>query len=162
MSTVLKFDEKSFCCEGCRLVYDVLRENGMCTYYRYNASPGISPASTYEGKFGYLDDPDVKQKLLAFDDGNLATVQFHIPKMHCSSCIWLLENLQRINPAVVRSRVQFLDKEVSLVFRQENLSLRGLVELLSFIGYEPRISLDDLSQKKQKPVRIGRTPIRSE
>lgn len=121
----------------------------MCTYYRYNSTPGISPASNYEGKFGYLDDQEVIRKILSFDDGNVATVQFQIPKMHCSSCIWLLENLQRINPAVIRSRVQFLNKEVNLVFRKSDLSLRGLVEMLSLIGYEPRINLDDLSPKKK-------------
>ena len=145
----LRFNDKEFCCEGCRLVYEVLQENNLCSYYRFNEKPGISPEQKVEGRFGYLDDASVKKKLVVFDDGKFATVNFYIPKMHCSSCIWLLENLQRINAGVVRSRVNFLNREVNLVFRQDLLSLRQLVELLSMIGYEPVIRLDDLDDRKK-------------
>ena len=31
--------------------------------------------------------------------------------MHCSSCLWLLENLHRLNPAVIASKVNFERKE---------------------------------------------------
>lgn len=144
------YDDKRFCCDGCKLVYDVLRENDMCSYYRYNDTPGNSPKGSSDGRFGYLDDSDVKGRLLRFDEGGLATIVFHIPGMHCSSCIWLLEHLQRINPSVIRSRVSFLDRQLTVVFRQDRLSLRGLVEMLSMIGYEPLIRMDDLEGGHQK------------
>ncbi|MFM2134788.1 MAG: hypothetical protein RL021_188, partial [Bacteroidota bacterium] len=147
---MLKFDGKDFCCEGCRLVYDVLQENDLCTYYRFNDTPGISPAQGPSGRFGYLDDPSVQRRLTDFRDGGFSSVTFHIPKMHCSSCIWLLENLSRVNPGVVRSRVDFLVKEVYLVFRQDAVSLRQVVELLALIGYEPVIRLDTLEKKDRK------------
>ncbi|MFM2207846.1 MAG: hypothetical protein RL213_1821 [Bacteroidota bacterium] len=149
-NVLLKFDDKDFCCEGCRLVYDVLQENDLCTYYRFNSSPGISPPSGATGRFGYLDDPGVRRRLIDFEEGGYSAVTFHIPKMHCSSCIWLLENLHRINPGVTRSRVDFLAKEANLVFRQEAVSLRQLVELLSLIGYEPVIRLDSLEKGGKK------------
>jgi Cu+-exporting ATPase len=57
--------------------------------------------------------------------------------MHCSSCIWLLENLQRVESAIIRSRVRFSEKELSITFRESQLSLRALVELLRRIGYAP-------------------------
>lgn len=155
------YDDKTFCCEGCKLVYDVLRDNELCSYYKYNEAPGNSPADASDGRFGYLDDDSIKSRLLKFDEGDLATVIFHIPKMHCSSCIWLLEHLQRINPAVLRSRVSFLDRKLTLVFRQDQLSLRGLVELLAMIGYEPQISMEDVDGRadiftdKTTAYRIG-------
>lgn len=147
---IIPFDEKTFCCEGCRLVYDVLRENNLCTYYQYNANPGISPKTKVEERFAYLDDEGVKRKLIQFGEGPVATTTFYIPQMHCSSCIWLLENLSRINPAVLRSRVNFLRREVSIVFRQDELSLRNLVEVMAMIGYEPLIQLNDLERKSAK------------
>ena len=36
-SETINFDEKSFCCEGCKLVYDLLKENSLCTYYNLNS-----------------------------------------------------------------------------------------------------------------------------
>ncbi|MEZ4981128.1 MAG: heavy metal translocating P-type ATPase metal-binding domain-containing protein [Saprospiraceae bacterium] len=29
----IHFDEKTFCCQGWKMVYSILSENGMCTYY---------------------------------------------------------------------------------------------------------------------------------
>ncbi|MCB0815539.1 MAG: hypothetical protein KDB87_20530, partial [Flavobacteriales bacterium] len=75
--------------------------------------------------------------LVEYSEGGITRVTFHIPQMHCSSCIWLLENLHRLEPAVLRSRVRFSDKELSITFREEQLALRGLVELLRKIGYGP-------------------------
>ena len=143
-------NEKQFCCDGCKLVYEILNENNLCTYYNFNATPGISPGNNVvEKRFAYLDEKNVKSKLLQFSDGNTAAVTFFIPQMHCSSCIWLLENLTRINDSILRSRVNFLRKEVHVYFKEDTFSLRKLVELLSTIGYEPRINLEDLEEKRK-------------
>lgn len=150
---ILVTDGKNFCCEGCKLVYEILLENNLCTYYQYNTGPGISPKNkAFEQRLAYLDDETVKKQLLQFSDGVNAAVTFFIPQMHCSSCIWLLENLARINDGVVKSRVNFLKKEVYILFREDMVSLRKLTEMLSTIGYEPLINLDDLENKKQKVV----------
>ena len=150
---ILVADEKNFCCEGCKLVYEILAENNMCTYYTYNSGPGLSPKNkAFEQQLAYLDDEGVKKQLLQFSDGHTAAITFFIPQMHCSSCIWLLENLSRINDSVIKSRVNFLKKEAYILFKEESLSLRKLTEMLSTIGYEPLINLDDLENKKQKVV----------
>lgn len=68
--------------------------------------------------------------------------------MHCSSCIFLLENLHRINPGIIKSQSNFQRKEVFIIFNPQQISLRKVVELLAFIGYEPNISLKDTVVKK--------------
>lgn len=68
--------------------------------------------------------------------------------MHCSSCIFLLENLHRINAGVIKSQTNFQRKEVFIIFDPQQISLRKVVELLAFIGYEPNISLKDTVSKK--------------
>jgi Cu+-exporting ATPase len=68
--------------------------------------------------------------------------------MHCSSCIYLLENLHRIQPGVKQSQVNFQKKEVFIIFHPGETTLRKVVELLAFIGYEPYISLQDSTVKK--------------
>ncbi len=60
-----------------------------------------------------------------------------------------MENLTRINDSVLRTRVNFLRKEVHVYFKEDTFSLRKLVELLSTIGYEPRINLEDLEEKRK-------------
>ncbi len=147
---LIVFDEKNFCCEGCRLVYDILKENNLCSYYDINSAPGISrKRSVYEEQFAFLDDERVKQKLLRFTDGKISSLVLYIPQIHCSSCIWLLENLNRINDGVIRSVVNFSRKEVTITFSGK-ISLRGIVEMLSAIGYEPTINLEDIGTDRKK------------
>ncbi|MEJ0105959.1 MAG: heavy metal translocating P-type ATPase metal-binding domain-containing protein [Bacteroidota bacterium] len=35
-------EDKSFCCEGCKMVYQILNQNDLCDYYDLNKTPGIS------------------------------------------------------------------------------------------------------------------------
>lgn len=88
--TTLTFDSKTFCCDGCKLVYEILQENNLCTYYQFNDKPGVSPKQARDERFAYLDDAQVRQKLIQFCDDSQTSVTFYIPQMHCSSCIWLL------------------------------------------------------------------------
>ncbi|GAB4291817.1 MAG: heavy metal translocating P-type ATPase metal-binding domain-containing protein [Ignavibacteriaceae bacterium] len=142
-------EEKYFCCNGCKTVYEILNQNNLCNYYRFQSSPGISPALPSLKKFDYLDEPDVISSLTDYHDDNITTVTFNIPQMHCSSCIWLLENLHKLNPAVYTSQVDFLKKKINIRFRHNDLSLKELVILLTSIGYEPSINLDSTEKKPE-------------
>ncbi len=143
--------DKHFCCEGCRLVYEILNKNELCTYYDLEKNPGISRrVSVRPGKFAFLDDEKVIQKLCAFRSADQSTISLYLPQVHCSSCIWLLENLNRLNKGIISSRVNFLKKEISLRFRENETSLKNIAELLTQIGYEPHISLHDLDATKIK------------
>jgi Cu+-exporting ATPase len=99
-------------------------------------------------RFAYLDDEATIKKLVQFSSGTQTNITFSLPQMHCSSCIFLLENLHRINPGVIKSQANFQRKEVFIIFDPQNISLRKVVELLAFIGYEPDISLKDTVSKK--------------
>ncbi len=143
------FEEHSFCCQGCATVFEILQENDLCRYYEINGAIGISPdKNLYETKFDYLDLPEIANKILTFTDGHLSTVNWYIPKMHCSSCIWLLEQLNRLNPAIRSSIVNFPEKTVRITFATEQIKLSDLAKLIAHLGYEPYLSLDDLETKK--------------
>ncbi|HUH33363.1 MAG TPA: heavy metal translocating P-type ATPase metal-binding domain-containing protein, partial [Daejeonella sp.] len=149
--TQFHIEEKNFCCAGCQSVFQILNSNNLCNYYVYNDNPGQNkPAQSQH--FEYLDEPTIIGKLVDFTDQDLTVVTFYIPAIHCSSCIWLLEHLHKLNSAVVHSRIDFLKKEVSITFRHAQLSLRQLVELLCSISYEPLISLQDIVKEKKNSV----------
>lgn len=146
----IEHDEKSFCCHGCKTVYDILHDNDLSYYYDIEKTPGISPKEI-AGKYDFLENEAIVEKLLEFNDGNTQIVSFLIPSIHCSSCIWILENLNKLNPAVKTSQVNFPEKTVRITFTASENSLKNLVILLSRIGYDPYISLDD-SDKKEKQI----------
>ncbi len=142
-------DSKAFCCEGCRQVYLLLNENNLCTYYNFDKSPGIKAKGKFiSERFAYLDDEITAKKLVQFSSETQTNVTFSLPQMHCSSCVFLLENLHRIEPGITKSQTNFQRKEVFIIFDPTQISLRKVIELLAFIGYEPAISLKDSTQKK--------------
>ena len=149
----IKIEEKVFCCEGCKMVYQLLNRSGLCNYYDLNDKPGINQRITVrKDKFAFLDDKSIQQKLISFTNHEQTHISFYLPQMHCSSCLYLLENLHRLNKDIVSSSVNFTTKEVSIIFNK-SISLRKVAELLTSIGYEPYISLNNLQGHKPKVSR---------
>lgn len=86
-------NEKIFCCEGCKMVYELLNENNLCTYYQLSRHPGNRPPVGSLKRLAWLDDQAVAGQLLTFSENDMASVKFSVPNMHCAACIWLLESL---------------------------------------------------------------------
>jgi Cu+-exporting ATPase len=153
----ISIGEKSFCCTGCRMVYQLLNQNGLCNYYSLNHNPGTNQRLTVrKDKFDFLGDREIQQKLISFADDKQTFVTFYLPQIHCSSCLFLLENLHRLHNGVVSCRVNFARKEAEIVFHQNSITLRAIAELLTAIGYEPYISFGNA--KNHQP-RTGRRMI---
>ena len=148
----IQFEDKHFCCQGCKMVYSILSENDLCNFYSLNKGAGTSQRNTSAKTFEFLDDQETITRLINFTDGIQTTVDFYIPQIHCSSCLWLLEHLYRMNPGIMESRVNFLNKEIKITYRKAEITLRQLVELLSSIGYEPYIQLNDLEEDNRPTV----------
>ena len=143
------FEEKSFCCLGCKTVFEILNENGLCSYYDLESNPGITLKNIVsDDKYAYLDNEKIIQQLSDFLSEDKQIITLYIPTIHCSSCIWLLENLYRLKPGIDQSRVDFSKKQVNLHFNPTEVSLREVVETLVSIGYEPQITLE--THKKNK------------
>ncbi len=145
----VNFNDKDFCCNGCKTVYEILNENDLTCYYDFEQAPGAIPVEI-KNKYTYLDTEKIVEKLYDFIDNDISVITFYIPHIHCSSCIWVLENLHKLNVAIVSSQVDFPKKEVRITFNNTHISLKNVVELLSSIGYEPYISLEDTSISKNK------------
>jgi Cu+-exporting ATPase len=143
--------DKIFCCDGCKMVYEIINQNGLCEYYDITKTPGLTQKTKIRaGKFAFLDDQTVQQKLIHFSDGSFQQITFYLPQMHCSSCIWILEHLVKLNLGISKSQVNFLKKEVTVLYNSEQISLRKVAELLTNFGYEPHISLNDLKSSSIK------------
>nr|WP_315233054.1 heavy metal translocating P-type ATPase metal-binding domain-containing protein [uncultured Flavobacterium sp.] len=136
------FDTKNFCCNGCKTVYEIFSLNDLTCYYDFEKSPGATPQDI-NGKYDFLDNESIVSKLLEFQENSTAIISLNIPHIHCSSCIWILENLQRLQKGISTSQVNFPEKRVRITFNPEVVSIKTIVYLLSSIGYEPYISLEN-------------------
>lgn len=150
-SQAVLHDEKVFCCEGCKTVYEILNANDLCGFYDLDQKAGISLKGRKLEQYTWLDDPDIQDRLINFTDGTYSKVTFYLPQIHCASCLWLLENLYKLSPGIKSSKVNFLKKEAYITFNN-SITLRQVVELLASIGYPPDINLGSLDNASKKPV----------
>ena len=146
----LHIGDKHFCCQGCQMVYEILNTHNLCEFYNLDQNAGQSLKSQKFAKnYAYLDDAEVQEKLIEFQSGQTVQVAFYLPQMHCVSCIWLLENLYKLDEGVTHARVNFLKKTTTIQFNPEQTSLRKLATLLASIGYAPDINLGDVDGQKR-------------
>lgn len=139
---IIIHDDRKFCCEGCSLVYDLLKENNLCTYYSLSQNPGNK---TETGVFDFLNEPEVKNKLIHYREGSFIHFRWRIPSMHCSSCIWLLEHLPRMDSGILTSRVDFTGKQLSLVLDEQKTTMASVANLIARLGYRPLIESEKVN-----------------
>jgi len=144
-----QLDDHSFCCLGCQTVYQILQDNDMASYYQYNVYPGKANRAK-RADLSYLDEETIAAKLLDYKDEERSIITFYIPVIHCSSCIWLLEHLYKLNSGILSAQVDFMKRQATIRFNHAEISLKEVVGLLTDIGYEPKITLQDVVKQGQK------------
>lgn len=143
-------DDKNFCCYGCKVVFEIINDNNLCAYYQYDAHPGATGRVVDEEAYAFLDEASVQKKLLEFSSPSFARVRLNVPAIHCVSCIWLLENLRKLDAGILRSEVNFARKSAVIDFNPERVSLKRVASLMASVGYPPQIQLN--SEESAKPV----------
>ncbi|HTI99434.1 MAG TPA: heavy metal translocating P-type ATPase metal-binding domain-containing protein, partial [Dongiaceae bacterium] len=148
---VVRQGDKAFCCRGCLTVYELLTENGLDDFYRLAATAGVRVnREAVADQFKFLDEPEVRARLVDFSDARVTRVTFHLPAIHCIACVWLLENLFRLKPGIGQTQVNFPRKEAAIVFDPSRVRLSEVVTLLTTLGYEPELKLAALEAKPRQ------------
>lgn len=147
--TQIDFDNKLFCCNGCKSVYEILNQNKLENYYSLNSKAGIKPEKG-QNYFEFLDTQQVFDKIIDYSEDGLILVTFKIPVIHCSACIWLLESIKNINKNIVYSTVNFSSKTVQIAYKNESFKLSELANFLTDLGYKPVINFETTEKKPEK------------
>lgn len=149
-TTHIVHNDLDFCCEGCQWVYQILHDNNLQEYYKIQQSPGINQRVREATDYAFLDEPEIQQKIIDYASSHLIKVTFHLPAIHCASCIWLLEHLYKLVPGVSRSQVDFLRKKVTIHYDPTQVTLRRIAEMLEHIGYAPSLNMGQLEEKSYR------------
>lgn len=152
----IRFEEKVFCCHGCQAVYELLESSDLKGYYENDQlkASKILDSGTSSRKFQSLELAEVQSSLIRYQDEEKYVVKFYLAGIHCSSCIYLLEHLPKLNPDVLRAEVNFVRKEITLTLKQA-ISLKEVAILLASLGYPPTINLDSVGEPKKKVKSTG-------
>ncbi|GAB5417750.1 MAG: heavy metal translocating P-type ATPase metal-binding domain-containing protein [Crocinitomicaceae bacterium] len=141
-------DTKQFCCSGCATVYQLLSENNLDNFYAIEKGAGIKPKEANNYKYAFLDVHDIRKKYVTFEDEKTIHLTLFLPTIHCSSCIYLLENIQKIEPKVLSCNVNFIQKTAAVILKKETV-LSEFALLLDKIGYAPNFGDKKALEKKR-------------
>jgi Cu2+-exporting ATPase len=146
-----------FCCSGCEVVHGLLVDQGLERYYeladRIVGTPAAAPSGTPTPR-AWLDP--LLEASSAAAEGELVELDLDVQGVHCSACVWLMEETFRrcngggsitVNPAIGR---------VSLAYRKGMFELGSWLNNVEAFGYrfgpplkQNRPSTTDL------PLRLG-------
>ena len=110
---------------------------------------GTKPRKERADQFAFLDLPEIQERYIQFKNEQQIKVTLSLPSIHCSSCIYLLEHLYKIEPRVLQIQVHFARKEAAITFSPD-LPFSELAALLQYIGYEPDFSRVEGKTKQRK------------
>lgn len=142
--------QPSFCCPGCRTVYELLHEVGLERYYDLRErvegerTPGQTRATqaAEHPAFAHLDDPHVQA---SSSGGKRGRAELHLVGLHCAACVWLIERLPSVLPGVRSARVGWAGARgrgdsrparLLVEWDPEQLQLSAIAAFLHRAGYE--------------------------
>lgn len=145
-SRQIEYADRYFCCAGCKSVFKILEQHGLCEYYdREDSSRALRKALATEAdddRYAVLNDPAVEARLISFASATRNRVVWAIPTLHCASCVWLLEQINRLDTGVLTSLVDVMRKTVTIDYDPQVTSLSSIANTLASIGYAPLLRLE--------------------
>lgn len=149
---ITQIDNKLFCCDGCSAVYELFQDENLRDFYKEKAI-----FRKDELRFEFLDNSTIISGLVDFQNDDCVSVRLSLPAIHCSSCIYVLENLHTIEPGIIDIRVNFDKKEGTIRYNPEVITLRETAELLSSVGYKPdfKLNVNSKTESNSLPIKIG-------
>jgi len=127
-----------FCCDGCSAVYSVLNSSGLEAYYQKQnaAERRAAPAPSRLG-FEELDQPSFAEQHCRNLGRGLSSVDLYLEGIHCSACVWLVERLSRVAPAVVEARFDMTRSVLHVTWELSRAPLSAVARALDSLGYRP-------------------------
>lgn len=142
--------QASFCCAGCRAIYEMIRGCGLGRFYDLreatggaagkpaNLEDGFDPAETSPlDRYGTWDDPAFLETH-ARRSGGLTQLDLRLEGVHCAACVWLVERLPRVVPGVVEARLSLRDRVARVRFDERQAPASRVAAGLHQLGHPPR------------------------
>lgn len=129
-------DGPSFCCSGCRSVYEIVHAAGLTGYYRYRDKAEAEPARARSArKYEELDDASFQAGHCRVDENGLLSAELLLEGVHCAACVWLVERVGKVVPGVRSARLDLSRNVVSVSWDGERTRLSNIARGFESLGY---------------------------
>jgi Cu2+-exporting ATPase len=146
-------EAKQFCCDACSSVFAILNTAGLSEYYKYRGESDAerSAVRSSRRKFEELDAPAFQATHCRERAAGIASIELYLEGVHCSACVWLVERLPRVAPAVVESRFDLTRSVLQVSWNRAAAPLSAVARALDSLGYCPHpTSSTNLAEEQRK------------
>jgi len=143
-----------FCCRGCAAVYALLVEQGLGRYYELAGDqvvPAAPPPAT--GARAWLEP---LLETAAARPGELVELRLDVQGIHCSACVWLMQEVFRRRPGAAQITVNPALGQATLRYARGAFDPEAWVRDVEAFGYRfgpPRKR--PTAASRELPLRLG-------
>jgi Cu2+-exporting ATPase len=152
--------ELQFCCNGCRVAYEVIHEHGLDGYYEIKSriEAPEQPAQRSGRGFAEFDDPAFHRLYCQSLPSGLAMVELYLEGVHCAACVWLVEKLTVVVEGVAEVRLDLGRSLATVTWNPETTPLSQVARFLDSIGYAPHpfrgVEARDMARREERGLLI--------
>jgi Cu2+-exporting ATPase len=152
--------ELQFCCNGCRVAYEVIHEHGLDGYYEIKQRiDAPEQAAQRSGRsFEEFDDPAFHRLYCRTLPSGLETVELYLEGVHCAACVWLVEKLTVVVDGVAEVRLDLGRALATVTWDPDTTPLSRIARFLDSIGYVSHpfrgIEARDMARREERSLLI--------
>jgi Cu2+-exporting ATPase len=151
-----------FCCIGCKTIYETIQELGLSHFYDLRTNPYRPETKTLSANtLEAFDYPEVQDQFFQKNDPSspYLTGMLVLEGIHCSGCVWMLEELPRLIEGIRSSRVDLGQGIISLQFDPDKIKLSQIASSINRLGYSVSISSSQKTYHRKELIRLGVTAL---
>ncbi|MBK7644977.1 MAG: heavy metal translocating P-type ATPase metal-binding domain-containing protein [Planctomycetes bacterium] len=143
----------SFCCEGCRTVYQLIRSEGLERYYELRSGGDSPPPALRADSYAWLD---AALAAAPRSETGLVRLTLDVQGVHCAACVWLLEQLWKRHAGGLELRINPALGRADFAWHAGELDVREYLHAAERFGYRFGLARKgDLGVSRALVVRMG-------
>lgn len=159
-----RFEKETFCCSGCRVVYELIQSGGFQSFYELLGRRVLQPAENGDpaaDQIAELEEAIALAETTRRDPASPASLKLRIGNLSCTACVWLIDHLFRQHPGALKSSADTARSTLTLWWNPGEFNAIDFVRDLHRYGYPASLvgELDDDSPQESRALltRLGVT-----
>ncbi|MCX6061850.1 MAG: heavy metal translocating P-type ATPase [Campylobacterales bacterium] len=124
-----------FCCNGCRGIFHLLKDEGLESFYSKMGDTTLSPPTEQFEASSNFDTPAFHERFVTLDKEGLSQVSLVIEGIHCAACVWLNEKALHKMDGVIEANINYTNNKARITWDTTTLKLSAIIDMIRAIGY---------------------------
>jgi Cu+-exporting ATPase len=128
--------EHRFCCNGCRGIFHLLKDEGLESFYSKMGEATLAPPTQQLEESSNFNTPAFTQRFVTNDQEGLSHISLVIEGIHCAACVWLNEKVLHKMPGILEAHINYTNNKANIVWDPTSTKLSQIIDTIRSIGYD--------------------------